>query len=98
MFLSIRFRHEKRWKTSAFWHPKALFPGSETRVDFSATNASNLPNYTLKHVWECFWAFSSGTKNDAKRVHFGTRMHYFRVAKLGWIFPQRTHPIFLNMH
>src|SRR5688572_2652417 len=64
-------------------------------MDFFATNASTLPNYTLEHVWECFRAFGYGTKNDAKRVHFGTRMHYFRVAKLGWIFSQRTHPIFL---
>jgi len=33
-------------------------------------------------------------KNDAKWVHLGTRMHYFRVAKLGWIFSQQTHPIY----
>src|SRR5688572_7582431 len=58
-------------------------------------NACNLPKYTLEHVWECFWAFGSGTKNDAKRVHFGTRMHFFRVAQIGWIFSQRTHAIFL---
>src|SRR5687767_9262180 len=52
--LSIRFRHEKRCKTGAFRHPNALLPGSETRVDFFAMNACNLPNYTLEHVWECF--------------------------------------------
>src|SRR5688572_3770136 len=98
LFLGIRFRHEKRCKTGAFRHPNALFPGSETRVVFFATNACNLSNYTLEHVWECFWEFGSGTKNDAKRVHFGTRMHYFRVAKLGWMFSQRTHAIFLNIH
>src|SRR5688572_23269492 len=98
VFLSIRFQHEKRCKTGAFRHPNALLPGSETRVDFFATNVCNLPKYALEHVWECFWTFGSGTKNDAKRVHFGTRMHYCRVAKLGWIFSQRTHEIFLNMH
>ena len=70
-------------------------PGSETRVDFFATNASNLPHWTLELVWECFGAFDFGTKNDAKRVYFATRMHYFRVAKLGWSFSQRTHPIYL---
>src|SRR5688500_183268 len=80
----------------AFRHPNALLPGSETRVDFFATNACNLPKYALEHVWVCFWAFGSGTKNDAKRVHFGTRMHYCRVAKRGWIFSQRTHAILLN--
>src|SRR5688572_32734730 len=71
VYLDIRFRHEKRCKTGAFRHPNALLPGSETRVDFFATNACNLPKYALEHVWECFWAFGSGTKNDAKRVHFG---------------------------
>src|SRR5688572_32609018 len=86
VFLSIRFRHEKRCKTSAFRHPNELLPGSETRVDFFATNACNLPKYAVEHVWECFWAFGSGTKNDAKRVHFGTRMHYCRVTKLGGFF------------
>src|SRR5687767_3420398 len=95
VFLGIWFRHEKRCKTGAFRHPNALLPGSETRLDFFATNACNLPKYALEHVWECFWAFSSGTKNDAKRVHFGTRMHYCRIAKLGLIFSQRTHAIFL---
>src|SRR5688572_28657100 len=87
----------KRCKTGAFRQSNALLPSSEPRVDFFATNASNVPKYTLEHVWECFWAFGSGTKNDAKRVHFGTRMHYCRVAKLGWIFSQRTHPMFLNI-
>src|SRR5687767_10192999 len=86
VFLSIRFRNEKRCKTGAFRHPNALLPGSETRVDFFATNACNLPKYTPEHVWECFWAFGSSTKNDAKRVHFGTRIHYCRVAKLGGFF------------
>src|SRR5688572_33336969 len=98
VFLGIRFRHEKRCKTGAFRHPTALLPGSETRVDFFATNACNLPKYTLEHVWESFWAFGSGTKNDAERVHFSNRMHYCRVAKLGWIFSQRTHSFFLMIH
>src|SRR5688572_30271153 len=44
VFLGIRFRHEKRCKTCAFRHSNALLPGSETRVDFFATNACNLPN------------------------------------------------------
>src|SRR5687767_4815840 len=52
VFLGIRFRHEKRCKTGAFRHPNALLPGSETRVDFFATNACNLPKYALEHVWE----------------------------------------------
>src|SRR5688572_7273129 len=95
LFWSISLLQGKGYKTGAFRHPNALFSSSEVRVDFFATNASNHPNYTLEHVWECFRAFGYGTKNDAKRVHFGTRMHYFRVAKLGWIFSQRTHPIFL---
>src|SRR5687767_8183389 len=86
MFWSIGFRHEKRCKTGAFRHPNALLPGGETRLDFFATNACNLPKYTVEHVWECFWAFGSGTKNDAKRVHLGTRIHYCRVAKLGGFF------------
>src|SRR5687767_2963687 len=86
----------KMMQKGASRHPNALLPGSETRVDFFATNACNLPKYALEHVWECFWAFGSGTKNDAKWVHLGTRMHYCRVAKLGWIFSQRTHAIFLN--
>src|SRR5688572_26480436 len=98
VFLGIRFRHEKRCKTGAFRHPNALLPGSETRVEFFATNACNLPKYALEHFWECFWAFGSGTKNDAKRVHFGTRLHYCRVAILGWNFSQRTHAIFLYLH
>ncbi|MGR2599852.1 hypothetical protein ACUX08_29715, partial [Salmonella enterica] len=67
-------------------------------MDFFATNACNLPNYALEHVWECFWAFGSGTKNDAKRVHFGTRMHYCRVAKLGWIFYPTTPSKMQNMN
>src|SRR5688500_20152445 len=70
----------------AFRHPNALLPGSETRVDFFATNACNLPKYALEHVWECFWAFGSGTKNDAKRVHFGTRVQYCGVEKSGGLF------------
>src|SRR5688572_22514686 len=94
VFLGIRFRHEKRCKTGAFRHPNALLPGSETRVDFFATNACNLPKYALEHVWECSWAFCSGVTNDAKRLHSGTRMHYCRVAKLGWIFSQRMHATF----
>src|SRR5688500_357017 len=98
VFLGIRFRHEKRCKTGAFRHPNALLPDSEPRVECCATNACNLPKYTLEHVWECFWAFGYGTKNDAKRVHFGTRMHYCRIANLGWIFSQRTRAIFLNIH
>src|SRR5688572_8648846 len=82
VFLSIRFRHEKRCKTGPFRHPNALLPGSETRVDFFATSACNLPKYTLEHVWECFWAFGSGTKNDAKRVHFGTILHSTSACNL----------------
>src|SRR5688572_13145934 len=72
--------------------PNALLPGSETPVHFFSTTLFRSPKYALEHVWECFWAFGSGTKNDAKRVHFGTQVHYFRVAKLGWIFSQRTDP------
>src|SRR5688500_20160737 len=82
----------------AFRHPNALLPGSETRVDFFATNACNLPKYALEHVWECFWAFGSGTKNDAKRVHFGTRMHYCRVGTDERLLGKRTHAIFVKMH
>jgi len=57
MFGSVfeqRFQNEKRYKTGAIRHPNALFSGSETRVDFFATNACNLPNYTLEHVLEWF--------------------------------------------
>src|SRR5688572_7482768 len=93
---SVRAR--KRCKTVAFRDPDAILPGSQSLVDSFPIYACNLPKYTLEHVSECFWAFGSGTKNDAKRVHFGTRMHYCRVAKLGWIFSQRTHPMFLNIH
>jgi len=34
----------QRYKMGAFQHPNTLFPGSETRVNFFATNASNLPH------------------------------------------------------
>src|SRR5688572_19413951 len=65
MFASV-FEHSvparKRCKTGAFRHPNALLTGGETRVDFFATNACNLPKYALEHVCECFWAFGSGTK------------------------------------
>src|SRR5687767_8921832 len=101
MFGSV-FRHSvparKMMQNGCISAPECNIACCETRVEFFATNACNLPKYALEHVWECFWAFGSGTKNDAKRVHFGTRMHYCRVAKLGWIFSQRTHAIFLNMH
>src|SRR5687767_5233881 len=98
MFGSV-FEHSvperKMMQNGCISAPECILPGSESRVDFFATNACNLPNYTLEHVWECFLAFGSGTKNDAKRVHFGTRMHFCLVAKLGRIFLQRTHAIFL---
>src|SRR5688500_20294333 len=88
--LGIWFRHEKRCKTGAFRHPNALLPGRESRVDFFATNACNLPKYALEHVWECFWAFGSGTKNDARKSDVETRMVYGRVAKLVGSCRQRT--------
>src|SRR5687767_6792131 len=98
MFGSV-FKHSvperKMMQNGCICAPECILLGSETWVDFFATNACNLSNYTLEHVWECFSTFRSGNKNDAKRVHFGTRMHFFRVAKLGWIFSQRTHAIFL---
>src|SRR5688572_33187154 len=92
---SVRAR--KRCKTGAFRQSNALLPGSETRVDFFATNASNVPKYTLEHVWECFWAFGSGTKNDAKRVHFGTRMHYCRVATLERLVAKQSYSLLLDI-
>src|SRR5688500_19923347 len=76
----------KRCNTGLFRQSNALLPDSEPRVDFFETNACNLPKYTVEHVWECFWAFGSGTKNDAKRVHLGTRIRFCRVAKLGGFF------------
>src|SRR5687768_5831138 len=67
-------------------------------MNLFATNACNLPKYALEHVWECFWAFGSGTKNDAKRVHFGTRMHCCRVTKLGSVDRRRGHESIPKMH
>src|SRR5687767_14625099 len=92
VFLSIRFRHQKRCKTGAFRHPNALLPGSETLVDFFATNACNHIDCALECTRVSILAFVSCTNSDAKRVHFGTRMHYCRVSKLCWIFSQRTFP------
>src|SRR5687767_15832489 len=65
---------------------------AKLRLIFFATNACNLPKYALEHVWECFWAFGSGTKNDAKRIRFATRMHYWPVAKVGRLVSECTQP------